>query len=128
MIQAANFNEQFISRNLYEFGKMLIAFREMNQGYKSQFILSLDGDEWIIFDARVGRDLAKFPFKHWKDIIEWCVSMSNDQCNAIWAFSGIKRQRNLKQRETWALKRLSQIYTPEEMEYFKVCCDSPLLF
>ena len=118
-IQAANFNEQFISRNISQFGNMLIAFRELNQTYDCNLILSLEGDYWIIFDARVSRDIYKCPFKHWKDFIGFCRGLMRDYVNAGFAFAGLKRGRNETQVEAWSIKRLSTIYSQEEMQYFK---------
>ena len=119
MIQAANFNEQFIARNIYEFGNMLIAFRELNQHYNCNLILSLDGDEWIIFDLRVGRDIYKCKFKHWKDFQTFCCQLLRDISKCGFAHIGLRYGRNIQQSETWSINRLSKIYTEEEMLYFK---------
>ena len=119
-IQAANFNEQFISRNLYEFGNMLIAFRELNQHYDCNLILSLEGDYWIIFDTRVGRDIFKCPFKHWKDFQSFCRRLLRDMSNVGFAYVCYNKVgRNASQVETWSFKRLCQIYSEQEMLYFK---------
>lgn len=123
---AKNCNAQFISRNTNEIGRLLIAFRETNQCYDYNLILSLDGDYWIINDSRVGRDLVKFPFKHWKDFIVWCVTFQRDICNLIWMRAKIRRGRNVKQEESWSLKRMQNIFTTEELDYFIKISDNKL--
>ena len=69
---------------------MLISFRELNQNYDCNLILSLEGDNWIINDSRVGRDIFKCPFKHWKEFICKCKELNRDFVNAGFAFVGYK--------------------------------------
>ena len=108
-------NQQFISRNQSDFADLLVSFRELNKCYSNQFILSLYGNEWVVFDTRVSRDIVSFDFKNINNFKLWCKSLMYDICNVSTMHLG---NRHPRQSDTWSLKHLSNIYSPDELYYF----------
>lgn len=59
---------------------------------------------------------------------EVAKNCKRDLCNLIWMRAKIRRGRNVKQEESWSLKRMQNIFTNEELEYFIKISDKKLSY
>lgn len=107
-------NEQYLTSNQHLFTLMLISFREVNRTYNNNLILSLDNNNWIIFDNRVCRDIFTISFKKFNELTDFLKRLNRDITNV----GTMQYRKHPKQSDTWSLKSLSKIYNESELQYF----------
>ena len=106
--------QQFISRNSEELGKVLAMFHKLNHFYNNQFILSLDSDQWEIFDLRISRSIGNFKFKCLKDLFMFMYTLHHDMANSHIENMSYRGQYKLKRTSISSIKRILNLYGFDE--------------
>lgn len=109
-------NEQFITRNFNELGRVILAFRELDEVYPQNLCLYLDKNYWEVFDIRCGKAIIRHDFKHLTQLSSDMKTIKLDIIQL--GYYSIHPKQVKRQCAKWAFTRLSRIYSPSELKYF----------
>ena len=105
---------QFISRNQYELSELMRTFHEVNHFYSNMFLLTLDANEWELYDCRVSRSIVRFPFKKLNDFRTYLRNLMYDMANIISLNKFYNGARKLKRLELSSCRRILNLYGFDE--------------
>lgn len=104
-------NAQFISRNITELADVIIKFRELNDCYDDNLILSLEQNYWEVFDLRLCKPIYRCEFKHIKPLTEFLFQLRID-LGRIYILRETKKLPNVA--EASSIKRLYRLFGYDE--------------